>query len=67
MESGSQVGKSGAISTWEGSMMSCPRERALKEYQQALDTNDNTQSAQETAQKYIQEPYKPDNSRTVVQ
>ena len=43
------------------------RERALKEYQQALDTNDNTQSAQETAQKYIQEPYKPDNTRTVVQ
>jgi tetratricopeptide (TPR) repeat protein len=43
------------------------RERALKEYQQALDTNDNTQSAQDIAQKYIQDPYKPDNSRAVVQ
>jgi aminopeptidase N len=43
------------------------RERALKEYQQALDTNDNAQGAQETAQKHIQEPYKPENTRTVVQ
>jgi tetratricopeptide (TPR) repeat protein len=43
------------------------RERALKEYQQALDTNDNAQGAQETAQKHIQEPYKPENTRAVVQ
>ncbi len=43
------------------------RERALKEYQQALDTNDNTQAAQEIAQKYIQEPYKPEATRTIVQ
>jgi tetratricopeptide (TPR) repeat protein len=43
------------------------RERALKEYQQALDTNDNTQGAQETAQRHVQEPYKPENTRAVVQ
>lgn len=42
------------------------RERALKEYQQALDTNDNTQGAQETAQKYIQEPYRYEGTRVVV-
>ena len=38
-----------------------------KEYQQALDTNDNTQSAQEIAQKYIQEPYKAESTRAIVQ
>ena len=42
------------------------RERALKEYQQALDTNDNTQGAQETAQKLIQEPYRYEGTRVVV-
>ncbi len=34
------------------------RERALKEYQKALDTNDNAQGAQDVVQKYIQQPYK---------
>jgi len=33
------------------------RERALREYQQALDTSDNTQNAQEIAQKLTQSPY----------
>ncbi len=33
------------------------RERALREYQQALDTSDNTQNAQEVAQKLVQSPY----------
>jgi tetratricopeptide (TPR) repeat protein len=33
------------------------RERALREYQQAIDTNDNTQNAQEVAQKLVQSPY----------
>jgi len=42
------------------------RERALKEYQQALDTNDNTQGAQETAQRLIQEPYRYEGTRVVV-
>jgi aminopeptidase N len=43
------------------------RERALKEYQKALDTNDNTQGAQEVAQKYTQEPYKYEGKNVVVQ
>jgi aminopeptidase N len=43
------------------------RERALKEYQKALDTNDNTQGAQELAQKYTQEPYKYEGKNVVVQ
>ena len=43
------------------------RERALGEYQKAVDTNDNTQGAQELAQKYIQEPYKSEGTREVVQ
>ncbi len=38
--------------------MAGQRERALNEYQKALDTNDNTQGAQEVAQKHIEEPYK---------
>jgi tetratricopeptide (TPR) repeat protein len=42
------------------------RERALKEYQKALDTNDNSQSAQEVAQKYIQEPYKYEGKSVLV-
>jgi aminopeptidase N len=43
------------------------RERALGEYQKAVDTNDNSQGAQELAQKYIQEPYKSEGTREVVQ
>ena len=33
------------------------RERATNEYRQALQTNDNTQGAQEEARKYLQKPY----------
>jgi hypothetical protein len=33
------------------------RERAVNEYRQAVQTNDNTQNAQEEARKYIQAPY----------
>ena len=43
------------------------RERALGEYQKAVDTNDNAQGAQETAQKFIQEPYKYDGKTEKVQ
>jgi len=35
------------------------RERATNEYRQALQTNDNTQNALETARKYLQSPYQP--------
>jgi len=35
------------------------RERATNEYRQALQTNDNTQSALDTARKYLQTPYQP--------
>ena len=42
------------------------RERALREYQQAIDTNDNTQNAQEVAQKLVQSPYQaPDNEKII--
>jgi predicted negative regulator of RcsB-dependent stress response len=34
------------------------RERATNEYRQALQTQDNTQGAQEEARKYLQSPYK---------
>lgn len=34
------------------------RERAVQEYRKALDTNDNTQSAVDEAQKYLAQPYK---------
>jgi aminopeptidase N len=34
------------------------RERALREYQKALDTNDNTQGAQTEAQRWLNEPFK---------
>ena len=34
------------------------RERALNEYRQAIQTNDNTQGALEEARKYLQEPFK---------
>jgi len=33
------------------------RERAVNEYRQALQTNDNTQGAGDEARKYIQKPY----------
>ncbi|MGA2905892.1 MAG: M1 family aminopeptidase [Candidatus Korobacteraceae bacterium] len=35
------------------------RERATNEYRQALQTNDNTQNALDTARKYLQTPYQP--------
>ncbi|HUN88730.1 MAG TPA: M1 family aminopeptidase [Terriglobales bacterium] len=35
------------------------RERAVNEYRQALQTNDNTSGAQAEAQKYMQQPYDP--------
>jgi tetratricopeptide (TPR) repeat protein len=35
------------------------RERAVNEYRQALQTNDNTSGAQAEAQKYMQQPYEP--------
>jgi hypothetical protein len=38
------------------------RERATNEYRQALQTNDNTQNALETARKYLQSPYQPQGS-----
>ncbi|MBZ5535807.1 MAG: tetratricopeptide repeat protein [Acidobacteriia bacterium] len=34
------------------------RERAVQEYRKAIDTNDNTQGAQEEARKYMAQPYK---------
>jgi tetratricopeptide (TPR) repeat protein len=43
------------------------RERALGEYQKAVDTNDDSQGAQEVAQKYIKQPYKYEGNREVVQ
>jgi hypothetical protein len=33
------------------------RERAVNEYRQAMQTNDNTQGAQDEARKYLQTPY----------
>ncbi len=38
------------------------RERATNEYRQALQTNDNTQNALDTARKYLQKPYQPQSS-----
>ena len=38
------------------------RERATNEYRQALQTNDNTQNALDTARKYLQKPYQPESS-----
>ncbi len=35
------------------------RDRALNEYQRALQTNDNTQGALDKANQYVQKPYKP--------
>jgi hypothetical protein len=40
------------------------RERATNEYRQALQTNDNTQGAQEEARKYLQKPFEqPKNKK----
>lgn len=38
------------------------RERAVNEYRQAMQTNDNTQGAQEEARKYLQAPYTREKS-----
>jgi aminopeptidase N len=38
------------------------RERATNEYRQALQTNDNTQNALDTARKYLQSPYQTQSS-----
>jgi len=46
--------------------MAGQRERALNEYQKALDTNDNTQGAQKVTQKYIEEPYKYEGRQLLV-
>ncbi len=40
------------------------RERATNEYRQALQTQDNTQGAQEEARKYLQAPYKRQSKDT---
>jgi tetratricopeptide (TPR) repeat protein len=42
------------------------RERALREYQQALDTNDNSQGAQELARKLIQTPYQYEGQQILI-
>ena len=39
------------------------RDRAVAEYRQALQTNDNTQGAQEEARKYLGTPYSKDSSK----
>jgi aminopeptidase N len=39
------------------------RERATNEYRQALQTQDNTQGAQDEARRYLQEPYKRETSK----
>jgi hypothetical protein len=39
------------------------RERATNEYRQALQTNDNTQGAQEEARKYLQKPFEQVKSK----
>lgn len=46
--------------------MAGQRDRALNEYQKALDTNDNTQGAQQVAQKHIEEPYKYQGPRVLI-
>jgi hypothetical protein len=40
------------------------RERAVNEYRQAIQTNDNTQGARDEAQKYIQKPYEREKTTT---
>jgi len=39
------------------------RDRALREYQRALQTNDNTQGALDLANQYVQKPYSEETSR----
>ena len=46
--------------------MAGQRDRALNEYQKALDTNDNTQGAQQIAQKHIEEPFKYQGPRVLI-
>ena len=46
--------------------MAGQRDRALNEYQKALDTNDNTQGAQQIAQKHIEEPYRYQGPRVLI-
>jgi tetratricopeptide (TPR) repeat protein len=43
------------------------RERATNEYRQALQTNDNTQNALDTARKYLQSPYQPQSDKPGLQ
>ncbi|MGB7585077.1 MAG: M1 family aminopeptidase [Terriglobales bacterium] len=40
------------------------RERAVGEYRQALQTNDNTQGALDEARKYLQKPFAPEKSKS---
>jgi len=40
------------------------RERAVNEYRQAIQTNDNTQGARDEAQRYIQKPYEREKATT---
>jgi len=40
------------------------RERAVNEYRQALQTNDNTQGAEDEARRYIQKPYEREKNGT---
>lgn len=40
------------------------RERAVNEYRQAVQTNDNTQNAQDEARKYIQSPYQRERAKS---
>ncbi|MCY3759514.1 MAG: M1 family aminopeptidase [Acidobacteria bacterium] len=46
--------------------MAGQRDRALNEYQKALDTNDDTQGAQQIAQKHIEEPYRYQGPRVLI-
>ncbi len=43
------------------------RDRALNEYQRALQTNDNTQGALDEANRYVQKPYKPQSQSSSAQ
>jgi aminopeptidase N len=40
------------------------RERAVNEYRQAIQTNDNTQGAQDEARKYLSSPFQRDNRKS---
>jgi hypothetical protein len=39
------------------------RDRALNEYQRALQTNDNTQGAMDEASEYVKKPYSAENKQ----